>query len=108
MDIIERLYNKKLVISKKSKHCKTREYRNIELTEVYAVFLVNNSHINGLEYHYILKNSKIIITNVNTNKLITVLNARPMQLMRYFVPKDDVFNSMLDISKGYLKNKLNK
>lgn len=45
---------------------------------------------------------------MNTNKLITVLNARPMQLMRYFVPKDDVFNSMLDISKGYLKNKLNK
>ena len=50
---------------------------------IYKVFLVNTNHSNGLELHVILKNASILILNNNTKKLVTVLNARKNQILRY-------------------------
>lgn len=108
MNIIKQIQNKKLVISGMTNHSKLRTYRNLQIVPVYTTFVVDKGHENGLEYHYLLTNGQIVITNYKTNKYITVLNARPAQLMRYFTPKDNIFNSMLDCAKTFEKNKLNK
>lgn len=48
-------------------------------------FVVDKGHKHGVEVHSITDTGLIIITNKNTNKLITKLIARPDQIKRYYM-----------------------
>ena len=60
-------------------------------------FIVDTGHANGYEIHTITEKACILIQNYKTKKLITVLNARPGQILRYWrklnleIPDDDDF-----------------
>lgn len=47
-------------------------------------FIVDRGHKDGLERHDITENGIIIIYNVETQKLISKLIARPNQIKRYY------------------------
>ena len=52
--------------------------------KVFAGFLVDKGHENGLEEHYITTTGLIIIRNHMTHKAITILIARKAQIKRYY------------------------
>lgn len=47
-------------------------------------FVVNCGHINGKEMHTITEKGVILIHNIKTKKLVTMLFARPGQIIRYW------------------------
>jgi hypothetical protein len=47
-------------------------------------FIVDKDHKNGLELHQVTDNGLIYIFNLKSKFFITVLNARPQQIKRYF------------------------
>ena len=47
-------------------------------------FIVDTAHPNGNEVHTITDNGIIIIQNERTNRLVTILIARPNQIRRYY------------------------
>ena len=53
--------------------------------DVYNAFVVDTHHRNGLEAHIMLRSAEILIYNLRTGRLITVLFARPGQIRRYGV-----------------------
>ena len=72
-------------------HLSTERYDRIkEYHFVFGVgnpvhsFIVDKSHINGLEVHVLCSNRLIYIYNKTSKKLVTVLYARDGQLKRYF------------------------
>jgi hypothetical protein len=48
-------------------------------------FIVDKSHPNGDELHVITTSGYIMIFNEKSERFITVLHARPMQLKRYYM-----------------------
>ena len=91
LEIIGQLNNKNVDITKLiiTEHMKHRLYRinfnneYLNNKNIYKSYLVNTNHKNGKEIHIILKNATILILNNKTKKLITILNARKGQLIRY-------------------------
>ena len=51
-------------------------------------FIVDRGHPNGAEIHSITDNGIIIIQNKNTEKLVTMLIARPQQIKRYYIAEN--------------------
>lgn len=99
-------------ITNKSKHYLTdRKHRLLIESDVYCVFEIDKGHRNGTEYHFLLENSKILIVNKDTHTLITILNARPQQLKRYFselgCPNTKTFKKMLRSASNNVKYKKN-
>lgn len=69
-------------------------------------FIVDCGHINGKEIHTITEKGVILIHNIKTKNLVTMLFARPGQIIRYWkalnmdLPQnDDVFNLIIKYSK---------
>ena len=68
-------------------------------------FYWDKDHINGKEEHIITDNGLIIIFNVRTQKLVTILIARPNQISRYWtlqgldVPSQ--YNYLLELAKDH-------
>lgn len=48
-------------------------------------FVVNKGHKNGAELHCVTNHGLIVIYNVNTQKLVTKLVARPQQVIRLYM-----------------------
>lgn len=65
--------------------------KNIGYGEKVERFVWDRGHVNGAEYHTVTSTALIVVRNVNTMKLVTVLVARPGQLRRLYgdreVPK---------------------
>ena len=68
-------------------------------------FVVNCGHINGKEMHTITEKGVILIHNIKTKKLVTMLFARPGQIIRYWkaldleLPNDPIFKLIINYSK---------
>ena len=64
-------------------------------------FIVNTGHPNGFEVHTITDKAFIIIQNEQTERLITILAARPGQIKRYWrrrnqrLPNDSIFRTIM-------------
>ena len=84
-----------------TKHLSERLYR-LQLTvsddEIVSAFYVDKGHINGPEVHYLTKQARVLIVNEYTHRLITILNARPGQISRYYT-------SCHELSPKYLLHK---
>ena len=68
-------------------HVSERLYRLDEINnpdEIVAAFYVDRNHIDGPEIHYITRQARILIINATTKRFITILNARPGQIARYY------------------------
>ncbi len=68
-------------------HVSKRLYRLDEISnpdEIVSAFYVDRGHIGGPEIHYLTKQARILIINANTKRFITILNARPGQIARYY------------------------
>lgn len=76
-------------------------------------FLVDTGHKNGNEIHTITKKAFIIIQNENTGRLITILAARPGQIIRYWkllgisAPNDGYFSLILRFAKNNFDRSFN-
>ena len=51
-------------------------------------FVVDKGHRNGAEIHDITDNGIIIIKNYTTQKMVTMLIARPQQIRRYYIAEN--------------------
>lgn len=51
-------------------------------------FIVDKGHKNGLERHNVTDNGLIIVYNLESQKLVTKLIARPQQIKRYYSDVD--------------------
>lgn len=77
-----------------TEHIKYRKSRvnfiedNIGIGSILDTFLVDKGHVNGKEYHSITNTGIIIIKNARTEKLITMLIARPQQVRRYYLKEN--------------------
>lgn len=77
--------------------------------EIDRCFLVDKGHVNGPEIHYVTRNGCIFICNSRTKKFITVLIARPNQVIRLykacglFAPSEIVYNCKLNVEKNLNK-----
>lgn len=60
------------------------KYAKYDLGEVFDCFIVDTGHKCGLEIHSITDTGFIFIQNKNTRRLVTVLAARPGQILRYY------------------------
>jgi len=69
-------------------------------------FIVDTEHPNGDEIHTITEKAFIIIQNKRTRNVITVLAARPGQIIRYWkklgknIPNDPSFNLIMRFAKS--------
>lgn len=76
-------------------HWKERKDRNtfikntIGLGNPIRTFKVDKGHKNGEELHTITDTGIIIIRNATTSKLITTLIARPNQIKRYYINRNE-------------------
>lgn len=65
-------------------------------------FIVDTGHPNGFEIHTITDKAFIVIQNERTERLITILAARPGQIKRYWrnrnqrLPNDSIFRTIMD------------
>lgn len=65
-------------------------------------FIVDTGHPNGFEIHTITDKAFIVIQNERTQRLITILAARPGQIKRYWrnrnqrLPNDSIFRTIID------------
>ena len=68
-------------------------------------FIVDRGHPNGAEIHNVTDTGIIIIQNLNTEKLVTMLIARPHQIMRYYKDRQMLIpDGLVDIAyKHYLQ-----
>lgn len=98
-------------------HWRDRNNRLIRMNnpgEPLYSFIVDTGHPNGDEIHTITEKACILIQNKKTKKLITVLNARPGQILRYWDklnierPTDDDFLLMLRFAKNNQERGVNK
>lgn len=77
-------------------------------------FVVDTGHRNGDEIHTITEKGCILIINKHTGKLITVLLARPGQIVRYWkelgleLPKDANFSLALKFANNNISRGVNK
>lgn len=77
-------------------------------------FIVDTGHPNGPEIHTITEKACILIQNINTRKLITVLNARPGQITRYWhnlgleIPNDEDFNLTMRFAQNNKERGVNQ
>ena len=77
-------------------------------------FIVYTGHKNGNEIHTITEKAFIVIQNEDTGRLVTILAARPGQILRYWrlldlrVPNDGYFSLILKFAKNNLDRSLNK
>lgn len=53
--------------------------------KIIDTFIVDKKHKNGKELHCVTNNGLIIIYNVNTQKMVTKLIARPWQIKRLYM-----------------------
>lgn len=78
----------KMNVIKLSEHAEDRIER-IKLIEGFDspvdAFIVDTGHKNGLEIHYIMPNASVVMVNRDSGRLITVTQARPNQLKRYYI-----------------------
>lgn len=82
--VIKELKDFKVVLNNKTLHALTRLKRlKHNNRSIHKTYLVDKQHKNGLEVHVIFTDATILIFNYNSSKLITVLNARVNQLLRY-------------------------
>lgn len=58
--------------------------KRIGIGKKVAEFVVDRGHKNGAERHVITTTGIIVIFNARTNKLVTMLIARPNQIRRYY------------------------
>ena len=67
--------------------------------------IVDRGHPNGVERHNVTDTGIIIIQNLNTEKLVTMLIARPHQIMRYYKDRQMLIpDGLVDIAyKHYLQ-----
>lgn len=76
-------------------------------------FIVDTGHRNGNEIHTITEKAFIVIQNENTGRLITILAARPGQIIRYWkllgitAPNDGYFSIILRFAKNNSDRSLN-
>lgn len=59
-------------------------YEELSEDHIYAAFLVDKQHVNGLEVHVMYSSGKIKFYNEKSKKLISLIAARPGQIRRYF------------------------
>lgn len=84
--IIKELQDFKITLNNKTLHALTRLKRlKHNSRSIYKMFLVDKQHKNGLEVHVIFTDATVLIFNYNSSKLITVLNDRVNQLLRYSI-----------------------
>lgn len=89
-----------------TKHIDRRAYRFKRINdpdEIVAAFFVDKGHINGPEIHYVTKRARILIINAYTQRFITILNARPGQIARYYLSCNEMAPEVL-MHRAY-KNK---
>lgn len=114
--IVEKMLNKPININmnrlthhfnndRKNRFKSFNEKTNDIGNPVYS-FVVNCGHSNGKEIHTITEKAVILIHNVETKKLVTMLFARPGQIIRYWktlnieLPRNDsTFNLIIRYSK---------
>lgn len=113
--IVEKMLNKPININMNllTKHFNNDRKNRLELLNkkttnignpVYS-FLVNCGHINGKEIHTITEKGVILIHNIKSKKLVTMLFARPGQIIRYWkalnmeLPNDPIFKLIIKYSK---------
>lgn len=73
------------------------------------IFLIDKGHKNGKELHIITTQSCILIFNYESKRFITVLFARPNQLIRlYDAVGLKVSNEMLETCRQYSDKKMNR
>lgn len=73
------------------------------------IFLVDKGHKHGKELHIITTQSCILIFNYESKRFITVLFARPNQLIRlYDAVGLKVSNEMLETCRQYSDKKMNR
>lgn len=68
---------------------RSQRYENEEKGEGVYSFIVNTGHPNGFEVHTITDKAFIIIQNEQTERLVTILAARPGQIKRYWLRRDE-------------------
>lgn len=77
-------------------------------------FIVYTGHKNGNEIHTITEKAFIVIQNEDTGRLVTILAARPGQILRYWrllglrAPNDGYFSLILKFAKNNLDRNLNR
>lgn len=77
--------------SQSTRHVSDRGYRYKQSKQVpHRAFIINKSHKNGLELHVICEDATVLIYNLNSKRLITILNARVGQLKRYGITKKEI------------------
>lgn len=93
-------------IGKRTFHITERERRfqkvDLKHIHIFKVFVINTEHKNGYEIHVLTCNAEILIFNYRTHKFITVLLARPAQLMRYaWIPNHILEKAKQNCENGY-------
>lgn len=113
--IVEKMLNKPININMNqlTNHFNNDRRNRLELLNkkttnignpVYS-FVVNCGHINGKEIHTITEKGVILIHNIKTKNLVTMLFARPGQIIRYWkalnlvLPNDPIFKLIIKYSK---------
>lgn len=93
----------------KNKRYKREKFINKHLCgdgNVIDSFIVDKGHKNGLERHDITDTGLIIVYNLESQKLVTKLIARPQQIKRYYKDVDrEPPRYLLDLA--YWHNSLN-
>lgn len=99
------------MVSNTTIHARERQNRfdkvDFENLEVFRSFEVNTGHKNGTEIHVITWDADILIFNSKTKKAVTVLKARPHQVIRYcerfgiWVPDSILENARDNIARGW-------
>lgn len=77
-------------------HYKNKRYKREKFINKYLCgdghvidsFVVDKGHVNGLERHDITDTGLIIVYNLESQKLVTKLIARPQQIKRYYQDVD--------------------
>lgn len=69
----------------------------IGLGEKLDRFVVDKGHKNGKEIHTLTTTGIIVIQNLNTKKVVTMLIARPGQVERYYIDEHKYIND--DVKK---------
>lgn len=79
-------------MAKQTNHYKKKRYKREQFISKYLCgdgnvidsFVVDKGHRDGLEKHCVTDTGLIIVYNLNSQKLVTKLIARPNQIKRYY------------------------
>ena len=85
-----------------NRNTRSQRYNEETMGEGVYSFIVNTGHPNGFEVHTITNKAFIIIQNERTQRIVTILAARPGQIRRYWLrrnqelPNNQKFNEIIN------------